>query len=58
MSIQKDADSFEQVSKLTESILGIMTEKETRKQYRQNTIIKVALIIITAVIIIAYLATK
>lgn len=56
--IQKDDKSFEQVSKLTESVLGIMTQKEYRKHHRKNVITAGIFLLATAIIILVYLITK
>jgi DNA-binding NtrC family response regulator len=53
--IQKDEDAFEQVSKVTDSILNIMAQKEAKVEHRQSMIFIGSVLLITTIITIIVL---
>jgi DNA-binding NtrC family response regulator len=57
--IQKEEDAFEQVSKVTDSILNIMSHKEAEKEHKQRIILVSGIMIFATLMgIITYILLK
>jgi DNA-binding NtrC family response regulator len=54
--IEKEEDAFEQVSKVTDSILNIMARKEAKKEHKQSVVFITGILLIATIItVIAYI---